>query len=92
VHASFGFGVLHGLAGSSHLFGVLPALALPTRGASFTYLAAYGAGTVVAMTAFSSVIGVIALRARRRGTPLYRGLLYACSIAAIMVGGVWLFV
>ena len=29
-HASFAVGVLHGVAGSSHFFGVLPALALPT--------------------------------------------------------------
>src|SRR5262245_22595029 len=28
AHASFGFGILHGVAGSSHFFGVLPALAL----------------------------------------------------------------
>ena len=30
AHASFYLGVLHGIAGSSHFFGVLPALALPT--------------------------------------------------------------
>src|SRR5688500_14469596 len=34
AHASFCLGVLHGIAGSSHFFGVLPALALPTAGAS----------------------------------------------------------
>ena len=31
AHASFCLGVLHGVAGSSHFFGVLPALALPMR-------------------------------------------------------------
>jgi hypothetical protein len=35
THASFFVGVLHGIAGSSHFFGVLPALALPTRQAAF---------------------------------------------------------
>ena len=33
-HASFCLGVLHGVAGSSHFFGVLPALALPSMTAS----------------------------------------------------------
>src|SRR5688500_1414053 len=37
--ASFGMGALHGLAGSSHLFGVLPALAFATRLEAPLYLA-----------------------------------------------------
>jgi sulfite exporter TauE/SafE len=92
VHASFLFGVLHGFAGSSHVFGILPALALPTRAASVTYMVAYGIGTVVAMTIFSSCIGLAAARARSYGVVFYRTLLYACSAAAIVVGGVWLLV
>jgi hypothetical protein len=91
-HASFAFGILHGLAGSSHLFGVLPALALPTRGAAITYLVSYGLGTVLAMTLFSSVIGLIAAQARSVGEGLYRGLLYGCATLAILVGGFWLLV
>lgn len=90
VHASFLFGVLHGVAGSSHIFGVLPALALPTQSDSIAYLVAYGSGTVLAMTAFSSLIGLVASRARTRGTTIYRGLLYACSGAALLVGSAWL--
>jgi hypothetical protein len=92
AHASLSFGVLHGLAGSSHFFGVLPALALPTPAASTAYLAAYAMGTVVAMTTFSSLVGWLASRARRNGVLLHRALLYACSGAAILVGGVWLLV
>ena len=37
--AALGVGVLHGLAGSAHFLVVLPALALPTRGAAITYVA-----------------------------------------------------
>ena len=50
AHASFCLGVLHGIAGSSHFLGVLPALALPTRAAALTYIGAFGVGTVAAMT------------------------------------------
>src|SRR5437763_10401584 len=57
AHASLFMGILHGVAGSSHFLGVLPALALPTRAASVTYIGAFGVGTVIAMTAFAAVIG-----------------------------------
>lgn len=88
--ASFAMGALHGLAGSSHLFGVLPALALPTQFAALTYLAGFGVGAVLAMTAFSAAVGVIATWARLRGVNAYRGVLYACSFSAVLVGGFWL--
>ena len=55
AHASFCLGVLHGIAGSSHFFGVLPALALPTRAAALTYIGAFGVGTVAAMTVFAAI-------------------------------------
>jgi ABC-type nickel/cobalt efflux system permease component RcnA len=90
VHASLSFGVLHGLAGSSHLFGVLPALALPTRAGAALYLAGFGAGTVLAMSVYTNLAGLLAARARGAQGWAYQGLLYACSIAAICVGGFWL--
>lgn len=88
--ASFVMGALHGLAGSSHLFGVLPALALPTQGAALLYLAGFGLGAVAAMTAFAAAVGVVAARAGRRGPHAYRAMLYACSLSAFVVGGFWL--
>ena len=81
-HASFAVGVLHGVAGSSHFFGVLPALALPTPAASFSYIAAFGLGTVVSMTAFAGLIGRASLSHHR--------LMTATGVAAIVVGCVWL--
>src|SRR2546421_12881247 len=38
THAAVGIGLLHGLAGSSHFLGVLPALAFPTRVDAIAYL------------------------------------------------------
>jgi ABC-type nickel/cobalt efflux system permease component RcnA len=89
-HAAFAFGILHGLAGSSHLIGILPALALPTRSASVAYLLSYGVGNVGAMTAFTTAVGAVAGRAEAVGVPLHRGLLSVCSVAALLVGTVWL--
>ena len=89
AHASFCLGVLHGLAGSSHFIGVLPALALPTRAAGLTYVAAFGVGSVAAMTAFAAVAGALGSRAPRHSTA-YRATMAVASIAAIVTGTVWL--
>jgi hypothetical protein len=88
--ASFAMGTLHGVAGSSHLLGVLPALALPTEAAALWYLGGFGVGAILAMTAFAALVGVVAVRAARRGLNAYRGVLYACSVSAFLVGGLWL--
>lgn len=88
--ASFGMGLLHGLAGSSHLFGVLPALALPTRAGALAYLGGFGAGAVVAMSAFAAVVGRLAGPAGPAAAARHRALLLTCSAAAIAVGLWWL--
>lgn len=88
--ASFAMGTIHGLAGSSHLFGVLPALAFAERADSILYLSGFGAGAVVGMCAFAAGIGLLSLRLGRNHPHHYRGLLYASSAAALVVGGFWL--
>jgi hypothetical protein len=82
-------GILHGVAGSSHFLGVLPALALPTRGAAVEYIAAFGIGTVAAMTAFAAIMGSAGARMQHRGA-LHRGMLLTAATLAIAVGGFWL--
>jgi hypothetical protein len=89
AHASFYLGVLHGIAGSSHFFGVLPALALPTLGASLLYIGAFGAGTIAAMTAFAAAVGFGSVRVRN-GARAQRVMMAAAATLAIVVGGVWL--
>jgi hypothetical protein len=89
AHASFCMGVLHGVAGSSHFVGVVPALALHTRAAALTYIAAFGVGSVAAMTAFAAVVGHVGSGATRH-SPTYRRAMAAASVAAIATGAVWL--
>jgi hypothetical protein len=88
AHASFCLGVLHGIAGSSHFLGVLPALALPTRAAALTYIAAFGVGTVLAMTAFAALTGFIA--GGRLAAAAHRAMMVTAALVAIVVGGYWL--
>jgi hypothetical protein len=83
--ASFLMGTIHGLAGSSHLFGVLPALAFSLVSDSMLYLAGFGLGAIAGMTAFAAGVGLASIRLGQ-----FRGLLYASSAAALVIGGVWL--
>jgi hypothetical protein len=88
VRAAAAVGVLHGVAGSSHFLGVLPALALPDVAASFGYLAGFALGTVAGMSGFAGALGLFAGgddAPRQR-----RWLLSASSAAAIVVGVVWI--
>jgi hypothetical protein len=89
AHASFVMGVLHGVAGSSHFFGVLPALALPTTSAAVLYIGAFGVGTVAAMTLFAAVVGATVGRGVH-GPLAYRTMMTAAALLAMIVGGVWL--
>ena len=82
---SFAFGMLHGLAGSSHLFGVLPALAFSAPAESMFYLGGFGLGAIAGMAAFAAGIGLVANRSGR-----VNSLLYASSAAALVIGGFWL--
>jgi sulfite exporter TauE/SafE len=90
THAAFGIGTLHGLAGSSHFLGVLPALAFPTKVEAVAYLIAFGVGTIAAMAAFSWSMGWLAVRFESRGAKVYRGLMGTCAVAAMGVGCFWL--
>jgi hypothetical protein len=87
---SFTVGTIHGLAGSSHLFGVLPALAFSARVDSILYLAGFGIGAIAGMSAFAAGIGLLSARWGGNHQRRYSGVLYASSAAALVIGGFWL--
>jgi ABC-type nickel/cobalt efflux system permease component RcnA len=89
-HAPLGIGILHGLAGSSHLLGVLPALLLPTRTASVLYVAGFGLGSVFAMVLFSWIVGKFLGRLLARFSHAYNLMLAVFACLAITVGVIWL--
>ena len=86
-HASFTLGVLHGAAGSSHVLGVIPALALPSAAQALIYLAGFGGGSIAAMAAFAALVGIV----RNRGEQgLERALMASCGVLALAVGATWI--
>ncbi|MCC7265505.1 MAG: sulfite exporter TauE/SafE family protein [Candidatus Latescibacteria bacterium] len=90
THLACGLGILHGLAGSSHFLGILPALALPTNTHALVYLSGFGLGTVGAMAGFGWFMGRISQRLAGRGAQAHRVLVTGCASAAILIGCVWL--
>jgi hypothetical protein len=86
-HAALGVGLLHGMAGSGHLFGVLPALALPTNEAVF-YLVAYLVAAVGGMAGFGFFIGRVS---KGGGAERVTRLMFGSGVVAIAVGAIWLF-
>lgn len=87
---AFGVGTLHGLAGSSHFVGVLPALALPSTAAAVTYVLSFALGTVVSMAVFSSALGSLGARTHLRSSTFLKWAYGASSITAFTVGAMWL--
>ncbi|MCY2961088.1 MAG: hypothetical protein NTY35_13085 [Planctomycetota bacterium] len=83
----FGLGLVHGAAGLSHLFGTLPALALPGTLLPAVFLAGYGAGSLAVITVFAAGIGHFAPasepRLRRRVVA------FACA-SSLAIGLLWL--
>jgi hypothetical protein len=90
THAAAAVGVLHGLAGSSHVLGILPALALPTLPGALAYIAAFGLGSIAAMSVFALAVASAAARLAGGALRMYRVLLVGCAGAAIAVGCWWL--
>ena len=90
THAAFLVGTLHGLAGTSHLLGVLPSLALPAWRHTASYLATFAAGTIAAMTLFAAVVGFIAPARAERGMVFYRWALGVASVLCALVGVAWI--
>ena len=85
-HAAFAVGMLHGAAGTGHLLGVLPSLALPTASA-VVYLIAYFVAAVAAMVLFGGVLGFIS---KRQSPQALRRVKYSASACAVVLGVVWM--
>lgn len=83
-HTALALGGLHGLAGSAHLIGALPALALDSRAATLAYLLAFCGGSLLAMVAVAALFARLGARGPRRR---WQALGAAASLA---VGALWL--
>ncbi len=86
LRAALGLGLFHGAAGTGHLFGVLPSLALP-QNIAVLYLLAYLAAAVVSMSAFAFMVGRASVRLGPNGLPR---LLAGSGVFAMGIGLFWI--
>ncbi|OXS76770.1 sulfite exporter TauE/SafE family protein [Domibacillus enclensis] len=80
---SFVIGVIHGLAGSAAMV-LLTAAAADTGAEAFQYILLFGAGTIVGMLLFTTLLGLPFLVASKKSIPLF--LMRATSLISIVYG------
>jgi len=85
-------GVVHGFAGFSHLFALLPSLAFPTILASVTYIVAFASGTILAMMIFAYLLGLVAFQSVVKDKQVFlKWFTLSGAILAIAIGVLWIF-
>ena len=82
-------GMLHGLAGTGALVIALPLAVAESTSGALAYLAAFGAGTTVAMAGFGAAAGWAARRAAFRSLGLVRALASVAALVSVIVGVWW---
>ncbi len=89
--AAMGIGIIHGLAGFSHILLLLPTLAFPSKTQAIMYLTGFGAGTIFAMVLFSFILGLMAhYSSQNKKETIYKTINAIAGFAAIFIGFFWL--
>ncbi|MGB5817931.1 MAG: sulfite exporter TauE/SafE family protein [Saonia sp.] len=90
--SSFGIGVLHGLAGVAHFLLLLPVLGFETQLESVWYIIGFALGTVLAMTVYTLVLGMLSKYAKgRNNKTVFRTIRLSGGLFAIVIGAYWLY-
>jgi nickel/cobalt exporter len=87
-HLPTAVGALHGLAGTAPVVGLIPVTLLPDRAAALGYLAAFGAGTAVAMAGYAA-LAALAISRVAASTRWARGAAAATAATSFGVGVWW---
>ncbi len=90
--AALSIGIVHGFAGFSHLFALLPSLALPNVMASVVYITAFASGTIFSMMIFAFLLGIVAFQSVVKDKQVFlRSFTISGAILAIAIGILWIF-
>lgn len=88
--AALSIGLLHGLAGASHLFALLPLTIIDNTMEAALYLSAYCGGTILAMTAFAHGFARITHRITRNSEQVQARIVTGSACIALLIGTFWL--
>ncbi|MEM7485893.1 MAG: sulfite exporter TauE/SafE family protein [Bacteroidota bacterium] len=90
--SSFGIGVLHGLAGIAHFVLLLPVLGFKNQFDSIQYIVGFALGTVLAMTIYTYLLGLIANYSKNKNNQsLFRTIRLSGGLFAIAIGIYWIY-
>ena len=88
----FGIGLVHGIAGVSHLILLLPILSFETSAGALIYLLGFSLGSVLAMVSYAFLIGIILKKIddqhHHKMTKIIR---IIAGLFALIIGLSWLF-
>ena len=91
VFSSFGIGFIHGLAGVAHFLLLLPVLGFNSNFEGTLYIIGFGIGTLVAMTAYATVLGKLSgISKHQHNDSFFKGIRLAGGLFAIIIGVYWL--
>jgi len=91
VFTAAGIGTVHGLAGVSHLIGLLPTMAFSKTTDAVLYLVGFAGGTIVSMILFSVILGFIGNSASKKNQQLPYIINIVAASTAIFVGLFWIY-
>jgi ABC-type nickel/cobalt efflux system permease component RcnA len=88
---AFSIGIIHGFAGFSHLFALLPSLALPSVWASVIYISAFASGTIFTMIIFAFILGHMAFKSVVKDKQVFlKWFTLGGAFLAIAIGILWI--
>jgi ABC-type nickel/cobalt efflux system permease component RcnA len=91
IFTALGIGIVHGFAGFSHLFALLPSLALPTVWASVIYISAFALGTILTMVIFAFILGLVAFQSVVKDKQIFlKRFTITGACMAIAIGILWI--
>lgn len=87
---TYGVGVVHGMAGVSHLILLLPVLSFNSSEDAFIYIVGFCLGSIVSMIMYTMVLRFFIIKAMHRNYPfLAGGIQFSAAIFALSVGFYW---
>ena len=88
-HLSTIVGAMHGLAGTVPVVALIPVTLMASKAAALVYLVVFGAGTMLAMSAYAALAAMAVLRVAG-STRLARAVALTTAGASVLVGAWWI--